>query len=238
MSGAMMSFLATSVSSFSVTPLAGSLQFTGGAASHSSSYLSLSPGISFGSGAFCFEGWFQLPNFTSAYGMLGATANYALSFFVASNTSFSTDSYGGHGASSLTVPTMSANKWYYFALVRNGSNQMTLFLGNTPGGSAARSSSGIVTNSINYFTSSNPSPDIGTYYGQGWPGYLTNIRAVIGSTPYSPTSTSITVPYAPLTNITNTQYLMLGDSITSDASGVQTVTSHGTVTQSSVVKPF
>jgi hypothetical protein len=236
MTGAMMSFLATSVTVSNTIPLAGSLSFAGGSTSHGSSYLSLSPGIAYAGGAFCFEGWFQLPNFTSAYGLLGGTADYAMSFFVTNSTTFSVDSYGGRGSYSFTVPTMSANKWYYFAFVRDASNKNTVFLGSTPGGTAARSSTS-VTNSINYYTSSNPSPDIGTYYGQAWPGYLTNIRAIVGSTPYDPNATSITVPNAPLSSITNTKYLMLGNAVTNDASGTQTVTSHGTISQTAT-KPF
>ena len=133
---------------------------------------------------------------------------------------------------------MTTNKWYYFALVRNSSNQETLFLGSTVGGTATRSTSGVQTNNINYYTSSNPTNDIGTYYGQNWPGYMTNLRVVVGSNPYDPNSTSITVPSAALTAITNTQYLMLGDSVTGDASGTQTVTLHGTITQTSAIKPF
>jgi Concanavalin A-like lectin/glucanases superfamily len=219
-------------------PLAGSLSFAGGSTSHGGSYLSLVPGITIGGGAYCIEGWFKLPNFTQAYGIMGANADYGLSLFVGSSTSFTSDSYGGHGAFSYTVPTMSINTWYYFALTRNSSNKETLFLGSTPGGTAARSTTGLATNNLNYNTSGNTTNDIATYYGQEWPGYLTNIRVVNGSTPYDPNLTSITVPNQPLTAITNTQYLMLGDSTTSDASGVQTVTSHGTVTQSSSQKPF
>jgi len=225
---------------YDVTPvptLAGSLLFTGGSTSHGGSYLSLSPGISIAGGAYTIEGWFQLPNFTNAYGIMGANAVWGLSLFVTNSTTITTDSYGGHGQFSYTVPTMSVNKWYYFALTRNSSNQETLFLGSTPGLSAARSSSGVQTNTINYYTSSNPTNDIGTYYGQEWPGYMTNLRVVVGSNVYDPTQTSITAPNAPLTAITNTQYLMLGGAVTTDSSGIQTVTSHGTITQSST-KPF
>ena len=218
--------------------LAGSLIFAGGSSGHGGSYLSLSPGISIASGSYCIEGWFQLPNFTNAYGIMGANGDYGLSLFVTNSTTISTDSYGGRGALSYTVPTMTTNKWYYFALVRNSSNQETLFLGSTVGGTATRSTSGVQTNNINYYTSSNPTNDIGTYYGQNWPGYMTNLRVVVGSNPYDPNSTSITVPSAALTAITNTQYLMLGDSVTGDASGTQTVTLHGTITQTSAIKPF
>jgi hypothetical protein len=217
--------------------LAGSLQFTGGATSHSSSYLSLSSGLSITGGPYTIEGWIYLPNFTQAYGILGATSDYALSLFIANNNTFSSDSYGGHGSFSYTVPTMNINTWYYFALTRNSSNQETLFLGSTPGGIASRSSTGVITNNINYFTSSNSTTDVGTYYGQGWPGYLTNLRITVGSNVYDPTQTSIPVPSTSLTSTGNTKYLMLGNAVTTDGSGTQTVTKNGTITQTSV-KPF
>jgi len=239
MSGSMMGYMGTCVTT--VSTLAGSLAFNGGS-NGSGSFLSLSPGFTMGSGAYTIEGWFYLPNFTSAYGILGNfnTPNGPMSLFVTNSTTFSTDSYGGGGAFSYTVPTMSANTWYYFALTRNGSSQSTLFLGKTPGGSAARSSSGIVTDAINYNSGSGNILNIGTYYSQNWPsgGYMTNLRVVTGSNVYDPTLTSISVPNAPLTAVTNTKYLMLGDAVTTDASSVQTVTSHGTITRSASTKPF
>ena len=214
------------VSGITVVPLAGSLAFNGGS-NGSGSYLSMSPGFTMGSGAYTIEGWIYLPNFTSPYGILGnfTTPNGPMSLFVTNSTTFSTDSYGGGGSFSYTVPTMSTNTWYYFALTRNASSQSTLFLGTTPGGTANRSSSGVVTDAINYNSGGGNILNIGTYYGQNWPsgGYITNLRVVIGSYVYAPTSTSITVPYAPLTAIANTKYLMLGDSATSDASATQTV---------------
>jgi len=222
----------------SYSNLAGSLLFAGGSTSHGGSYLSLVPGITIGGGAYCIEGWFRLPNFTQAYGIMGANADYGLSLFVVNSTTFTTDSYGGRGTFTYTVPTMSINTWYYFVLTRNSINKETLFLGSTHDRTVKRSTTGLATNNLNYNTSGNTTNDIATYYGQEWPGYLTNIRVINGSTPYDPNLTSITVPNQPLTAITNTQYLMLGDTITGDASGVQTVTSHGTITQTSTIKPF
>jgi hypothetical protein len=223
------------------SPLAGSLAFNGGGSGASGSYLKLSPGFTMGTGAYTIEGWIYLPNFTSAYGILGnfATPNGPMSLFVANSTTFTTDSYGGGGSRTYAVPTMSANTWYYFALTRNGSSQSTLFLGSTAGGIANRSSSGIVTDAINYNSGGGNTLNIGTYYASNWPagGYMTNLRVVTGSNVYDPTSTSIPVPSAPLTVVTDTKYLMLGAVVTTDSSGVQTVTVNGTVTQSAT-KPF
>ena len=220
--------------------LAGSLAFNGGS-NGSGSYLSLSPGFTMGSGAYTIEGWIYLPNFTSPYGILGnfTTPNGPMSLFIANSTTFQTDSYGGGGSRTYTVPTMSANTWYYFALTRNGSSQSTVFFGSTPGGTANRSSTGVVADAINYNSGGGNILNIGTYYGQNWPagGYMTNLRVVTGSNVYEPNSTSITVPDAALTAVTNTKYLMLGAAVTTDTAGAQTVTTHGTVTQTSV-KPY
>lgn len=206
--------------------LAGSLSFPGG--SSASNYLALGTPPTIGAGSYTIEGWFRLPDFTNAYGLCGAIAIGGLSLFVGTSTSFTTDKYGGGGQVTYTVPTMSTNTWYHFALVRSGTTE-TLFL------NGKRSSTGTVTNSLNY---NGTTPQIGSYYGQCWPGQLTNFRVVVGSAVYDPTSTFATIPIGPLTSITNTKYLMLGANIVLDSSGVTTVTTTGSVTQSSAVKPF
>jgi len=210
--------------------LQGSLSFAGG--STGTNQLVLSPGVTIGSGSYTIEGWFQLPNFTSAYGIVGATSANGFTLIVSSSTVFTTDKYGGGGQFSYTVPTMTANKWYYFALTRNGTTE-ALFLGNTAGGTAARAGT-TQTNSLNYAAAS---PWIGSYYGASWPGLMTNLRIVVGSNVYDPTQTSISVPNQELTAIANTKYLMLGGNVTLDTSATQTITVTGTVTLSST-KPF
>ena len=51
------------------------------------------------------------------------------------------------------------------------------------------------------------------------------------------TDSTVTAPIAPLTSLANTKYLMLGAAVTTDTSGVQTVTNNNTVTQTGT-KPF
>ena len=159
----------------------GSSQFSG------SNSLSLSPGVTIGNGSYTIEGWFQLPNFTNPYGLVGASATNGLSLYVGNSTSFVTDKYGGGGSFTYTVPTMSTNTWYHFALVRNGSTS-ALFLNGTRAGATQ-------TDSLNY---SAPTVQVGAYYGLSWPGYITNLRAVVGNNVYDPTQSTITVPTAPL----------------------------------------
>jgi Concanavalin A-like lectin/glucanases superfamily len=227
MTGIMMHYMGTVLASSS---LAGSLIFPGGIAG--TRMLDLTTGFTLGAGSYTVEGWFRLPDFTNQYALFGANASAGdgtgmMNLIVSSSTLIFSDKNGGGGSVSYTTPTMSANTWYHFALVRSGTTE-ALFLNGTRAGAAQ-------TNSLSYTAATKR---IGMSYVRSWPGYMTNLRIVVGTAVYDPTSTSIKVPTAPLTAITNTKYLMLGDSVTSDASGVDTVTNTGGVTQSSTIKPF
>jgi hypothetical protein len=78
---------------------------------------------------------------------------------------------------------------------------------------------------------------VGKFYGGLWNGNITNYRVTIGTAVYDSNSSTITAPSAPLPSLANTKYLMLGAAVTTDTSGVQTVTNNGTVTQTAT-KPF
>jgi len=64
------------------------------------------------------------------------------------------------------------------------------------------------------------------------------MRITIGTAVYDSSLTTQTNPTSPLTSLANTKYLMLGAAVTTDTSGVQTVTNNNTVTQNSSLKPF
>jgi len=92
--------------------------------------------------------------------------------------------------------------WYHIAVVRNSSNTISMYL------NGSRVATG--TDATNYTTAS-------TYIagGRGQPfaseyltGHLSDCRFVIGSAVYDPTQTTLTVPTAPLTAITNTSLLL------------------------------
>jgi Concanavalin A-like lectin/glucanases superfamily len=210
--------------------LAGSLSFPGGVAG--TRMLDLSTGFTLGAGSYTVEGWFQLPDFNNQYALFGANAsagdgNGMMNLIVGSSTSIFSDKNGGGGSVTYTVSTMSANTWYHFALTRNGTTE-ALFINGVRAGNS-------VTNAINYTAATTR---IGMSYVRSWPGYMTNFRAVVGSYVYDPSYAYCTVPIGPLTNITNTKYLMLGAVATTDSSGTNTVTNTGSVTQSSSTKPF
>ena len=238
-----------SASSVIYTALAGSLQFNG-----TSQFLSLSPGFALSTGAYTIEGWFyNNANYTTQRALVApqhpSGAANALSLFTLDAQSFSLDSYGGGGVRSYFFPngTLQVNQWQYFILNRNSDQRETMWVGtfaNTSslvtcsratsctGGSSI--SGGTQINNINYSGVCN---NIGKFYGGYWPGFITNLRATAGTAVYNSTDSTVTAPVTPLTSLANTKYLMLGAAVTTDTSGIQTVTNNGTVTQSAT-KPF
>ena len=245
----MMAVLGNVPSAVSYTALVGSLQFNG-----SSQYLSLAPGFAIGAGAYTIEGWFyNNSSYASTKGLVApqhpSGAAGALSLFNNDAQSFTLDSYGGLGVRAYNFPvnTLQVNQWQYIILNRNSDQKETMWVGTfadtnsyvtcsrattATGGSSI--SGGTQINNLNYSGVCN---NIGKFYGGYWPGFITNLRVTVGTAVYDSNSSAVTAPIAPLTSLANTQYLMLGAAVTTDTSGVQTVTNNGTVTQSAT-KPF
>jgi hypothetical protein len=211
----------------------------------------MTPGFALGTGAYTIEGWFyNNTNYTSQRAFVATDQSGALSLFNTDAQSLTLDKYGGGGARTYTFPsnTLQINKWQYIILNRNASTQVeTMWIGtfvNTgsyvtcsrataaAGGSSV--SGGTQVNTLDYTGVCNW---IGRFYGGYWPGFITNLRATVGTAVYDSTSSTVTAPIAPLTSLANTKYLMLGAAVTTDTAGVQTVTNNNTVTQN-VLKPF
>jgi hypothetical protein len=228
------------------TPLAGSLQFNG-----STQYLSMSPGFALGTGAYTIEGWFyNNANYTSQWALVATDQSGALSLFSTDAQSFTLDKYGGGGARTYTFPasTLQINKWQYIILNRNAGTQVeTMWVGTfvntssyvtcsraTSAAGGTSVSGGTQVNNLDYTGVCNW---IGRFYGGYWAGFITNLRATVGTAVYNSTSSTVTAPTDPLTSLANTKYLMLGANVTLDTSSTQTVTNNGTVTQSATV-PF
>ena len=230
--------------------LAGSLQFNG-----SSQFLSLSPGFALSTGAYTIEGWFyNNVNYTAQRALVApqhpSGATNALSLFTLDAQSFSLDAYGGGGVRNYFFPngTLQVNQWQYFILNRNaGTSVETMWVGTFVNNSSlvtcSRATScnggtsisgGTQVNTLDYAGVCN---NIGKFYGGYWPGFITNLRATVGTAVYDSTSSTVTAPTAPLPSLANTKYLMLGAAVTTDTSGIQTVTNNGTVTQTAT-KPF
>jgi hypothetical protein len=158
-------------------------------------------GPTIGTGAFCLEAWVYCTSTFSNQAIFGAdgTTNN-ISVLINNSTTISIDQYGVSG-SNFTVAGMNLNAWNHIALSRNGSSVATVFI------NGVRSSTGTATLSNNYATFNS----IGRFASSDTrspTGYISGVRATIGSTPYDPTQTTCTVPTAPPTAITNTQFLV------------------------------
>jgi hypothetical protein len=210
-----------------VATLAGSLVFNGTAQS-----LSISPGTTFGAGAFTVEGWFFNNsdfNNRAILGVFPTNVPGGLSLYFANNTTITSDKNVGGGSFSYTMGTaISINAWHYFIYNRNSDGDTTVYI------DGIRSTSE-VSDPLDYDRATNT---IGRYYGGFWPGYWTNMRLTIGTAVYDSTSLTQPTPTVPLTVLANTEYLMLGASVTVDTAGIQTVTNNNGVTQNSALKPF
>jgi len=207
-------------------PLAGSLLFNG-----SNQTLGLSPGVTFGAGAFTLEGWFyNNSNFTTR-GIIGSPVTSptgCMNLYFADNTTIISDKNGAGGAFSYTMATaITTNVWHYFIYNRNSDGTTAIYID----GVRCTATS---TDTLNYNTATDT---VSRYYGGYWPGYWTNMRMTIGTAVYNSSLTTQVNPRGPLTSLGNTKYLMLGAAVTTDTSGTQTVTNNNTVTQTSD-KPF
>jgi len=213
---------------YTVPSLAGSLVFNG-----SNQSLSLSPGITFGAGAFTLEGWFYNNSSFTNKGIVGVFPTDVpggLNLYFADNTTITSDKNGGGGAYSYTMGSaISLNAWHYLIYNRNSGGVTAVFIDGVR-------CTATVNDTYNYTGSTTNT--IGRYYNGYWPGYWTNMRITIGTAVYNSEAPGQTNPTAPLTSLANTKYLMLGAAVTTDTSGVQTVTNNNTVTQNSSLKPF
>ena len=121
----------------------------------------------------------------------------------------------GQGSYSSRVLTGSiaciAGQWHHWAVTREG-GAFSFFLDGVRGltstgvtGSFEAPSGGTWRNDINIGDANNDGGD-----GGGYPflGYMSDIRVLKGTALYDPTSSTCTVPTAPLTAITNTKLLL------------------------------
>ena len=200
----------------------GALEFSG------SNWLSFTPGVTIGSGAYTVEAfaYFDTADLPGVILSALTPGGAGFSLLIQDSTTIHIDQ-DGVSATNYTVPSMASNTWHHIAVTRNGAGQETVFV------DGVRSSTGISTSNLNF---SGASTAIGKFNtgGQWWfTGRTTQIRAVVGSNVYDPTQTTITVPTESLTAVANTALLFdvtsSGTYIT-DSSGTQTVTNNGSVT--------
>ena len=183
----------------------------------SSQYLTVSnPGgeFSFGTGAFTIECWVYLVSMPSStgypasYWLFGgglAVSNTGVDFYI-NNTQIGFNLADFTSATAIGNHGMSINNWYHVAVVRGGSSNETLSI--YVNGTRVATATGVTatadaaTSGIS-ISAAEPS---GATSGN-FDGYISNYRVVKGTAVYDPTQTTLTVPTAPLTAITNTQLL-------------------------------
>ena len=185
------------------------------------SYASSGDAVNF-TGAYTVECFFNL---ASNLTYIGAFANYiggllvagssgqtgGFSFFVGSSgsgttvpTTLAIYTYGAGSPSSLTASSLSIpiGVWHHVVAVRDSSNVTSIFFNGTR----------VATSTISGTYASQPFEIGGDNnpagaYNAWFPGYISNMRVVKGTAVYDPTQTTLTVPTAPLTAITNTSLL-------------------------------
>jgi hypothetical protein len=139
----------------------------------------------------------------------GATFNFSYGLVVLGNSSttgtgirFSVRENSNTEVGKSITTTVSKNSWHHIVVCRSGTNLGIFLDGARISFDAAYSltvnDGGWPLNigALNY-----------TGYINAFPGYISNVRMVKGSSVYDPTQSTISVPTAPLTAITNTSLL-------------------------------
>jgi hypothetical protein len=158
----------------------------------------------FWAGNFTFECWFYPTNAT----------NLSNCVYFSTGTSTTGINFGNSGSSTLLYSNQSGgvtlisgtqstlNAWNHIALTKSGSTFAVFINGVRIG-----------TSTSTLYPTGNQSAFIGANSAnnsQVIAGYLSSVRLVKGTAVYDPTLTTLTIPTAPLTAITNTQLLLSG----------------------------
>ena len=183
-----------------------------------------------GSNSFTVEAWIfataSIPNNCSIVGKAelngspGWTAGWALQSY---NGYLNVNTAGDTRLFNSNTTAIPLNQWVHCVLVKNGST-VSLFQNGTRVASISNSSS---------YSNTSDQIHIGTDRAPGgskFTGYISDIRMVKGTSVYNPSSSTITVPTAPLTAITNTSLLTCQSNRFRDASTNNfTITPNGDV---------
>jgi hypothetical protein len=211
-------------SDYPVVVLPQSLSF-----SNDTPYMGMSPGYAFGTGAFTIQGWAK---FTSAIqgGLVSTngTAGAMACGFVNATNFFIYIPGVGPTATFTVSPAITTGTWHHFALVRDGSSHLALFIDGARTGYDASHTS-------DYYAASDY-----LFNGVGAIGAWDTAKLadfqVSNTNLFDPTQTTITVPFPNLYATAGVTKLLLDGKVskTTDAAGVQTVTQYnGTITLSS-----
>jgi len=143
----------------------------------------------------------------------------------------------GNGSSSnpvgiQTAANYPANAWYYFAAVKDSSNNITLYINGVSAGTATNITSTIASGCTAVINGAYDNNGLGN---TGSTCYLSSVRWVKGTAVYTAT---FTPPTAPLTAITNTQLLLnFTNAGIYDAAAQNDMVTGGTTQASSTITP-
>lgn len=155
----------------------------------------------FGTGDFTVEAWIyqtgSLANYKTVAGNIQNGSDTTWYMLVSSTGTLRFQSWNLVPLSSTA--TLNLNSWNHVVAVRSGTDG-ALFLNGTRVATASSFTQNFSTNATLYIGRSNPD-------NVDWTGYISGLRIVKGSAVYSPSSTTITIPTAPPTAVTNTQLL-------------------------------
>ena len=160
--------------------------------------------LSVGTGAFTFECFVYLNDVSAGVkGIVGqltnTSATYGLNFYTNGTTLSATVQNTSGSVVSFTT-TVSSGQWYHLAFVKNGSNSISAFVN----GARIGNTTSTQTIDLTSFVIGRTYTNVDGNYGNN---FISNVRLVKGTAVYDPTQTTLTVPTAPLTAITNTSLL-------------------------------
>lgn len=167
--------------------------------------------FAFGTGEFTLEGWYYRESTSASYAAMFGMG-VLMQFYFNNTTPQSILWYITTNESSVVLNSMSTlgnelNQWNHWAVSRSGSNLSVFINGvralttSSAGGTFTACTNVSYPNLINGGYLGNT-----THYPLG--GYISDVRVVKGTAVYDPTSSTCTVPTAPLTAITNTKLLL------------------------------
>lgn len=199
---------------YSTSVIGGSGYFDG-----SGDYLTAAQNAAFnlGTAAFTVEAWIDLSTLPSGNagiitlgnGAVGGSQYCGWGLWVMTNGTIVFERYDGTEVTRQTSNTITLNQWNHIVAVRDGSSNFAIFINGVRGYNAASATTAY--NNVNadllYVGRAISGGGATTNY---LTGYIGDVRVVAGTAVYSATSTTLTVPTAPLTAITNTSLLLSG----------------------------
>ena len=207
-----------------------------------SSYLSVpdNAALEFGTNSITLECWFYMTG-TSGYlfdknnSGTGAVAGFSLFVSTTAITWYYDAVNNGYVISPITT-TVVQNQWNHIALVRSvsGTTANAVFLNGVRVGTSATATA-FPDNTQNFrigaaFLSN-------SIYG-AFTGFVSNVRLLNGAAVYDPSLTTLTVPTAPLTAITNTTLLTLQSNYFKDNSANALIITPSGTTSIQAFSPF